>query len=93
MIPEFLNETVTAKYPVIKQLLDLLQNRLLIHYGWRDANGATFSAGLVETRKITPDSWDGILELYVDGLTVQGAPLEGKASAIVQAGGTVSWSK
>ncbi|CAN0489109.1 unnamed protein product, partial [Scytosiphon promiscuus] len=78
------------KIPAVKNLLNFLQNKLMIRYGWRDANGATFSAGIVEEGKLTPDSMDNIFEIYLNVMTVKGAPFEGKASTIIQAGGKVT---
>ncbi len=90
VVPGFVDGTLTSKIPAVKNLLDFLQNKLLIRYGWRDANGATFSAGIVEEGKLTPDFLDNIFELYLNEMTVKGAPFDGKASTIIQAGGKVT---
>lgn len=90
LLPGFVDGTLTSKIPAVKNLLNFLQNKLMIRYGWRDANGATFSAGIVEEGKLTPDSMDNIFEIYLNVMTVKGAPFEGKASTIIQAGGKVT---
>ncbi|QPH56029.1 hypothetical protein [Pontivivens ytuae] len=89
LIPPFVDETLTAKFPAIAGLLETLQNKLLIRYGWRDPNGATFVASITERRRISPEVIERIAVLEVDQMGVKGAPLNGSSSAIVQAGGSV----
>ncbi len=89
LIPPFVDETLTAKFPAIAGLLETLQNKLLIRYGWRDPNGATFIASITERRRISPEVIGRFAVLEVDKMSVKGAPLNGSSSAIVQAGGSV----
>lgn len=89
ILPKELLGSITGSAPLVKQLIDLLQNKLFVNYAWRDAHGATFSAGLVDSIKITPESWDSVLKITVTGLQVKGAPIDGASSGIVQAEGTV----
>ena len=89
ILPKELLGSITGGAPLVKQLIDLLQNKLFVEYAWRDAHGATFAAGLVDPIQITPESWDSVLKITVTGLQVKGAPIDGASSGIVQAEGTV----
>ncbi len=86
--PEVLG-SITGKAPLIKRLLELLTESLFVEYAWRDEHGASFSGGLVSPEKLTPASWDNVLEIIVTGLKLKGAPLDGASSGIVQADGSV----
>ncbi len=89
ILPKELLGSITGSAPVVKQLIELLQEKLFVEYAWRDEHGATFAAGIVEPQKITPESWDSVLKITVTGLQVKGAPIDGASSGIVQAEGKV----
>lgn len=61
----------------VRDLVGTINTSLMLDYAYRDESGFTWKGGVVglpkEGKKITPDSWDEVFQMWFHGLTVLGA--------------------
>lgn len=77
---------VGSEFPFLQRLIDSINKRLVLDYGWRDESGPTWVGGLHNEDPgdlFTPGSWNGMLQMFLMQVRMKGA-----AGAIVTAEGT-----
>jgi hypothetical protein len=86
-LPLFLpTPPIVDEYKFLKNLVDSINHKLTLEYGWRDESGPTWSAILNQAFQdglFTPDSWKSVLQMSLLSLAVKGA-----AGSVVSAQGT-----
>jgi hypothetical protein len=77
---------VGTVFPFLQTLIDGINKKLMLDYGWRDESGATWFARLDQSfadGSFTPSGWQNVLEMSLTRVVVKGA-----AGAVVTAEGT-----
>lgn len=67
---------VGEEFPFLQRLIDGINKKLMLDYGWRDESGPTWFANLKQTFDdglFTPDNWKGFLEMSLLSVVLKGA--------------------
>lgn len=67
---------VSAEFPFLQRLIDTLNERLILNYGWRDESGPSFVGGLItqnDGERFSPENWKDVLEMFLQSVTIKGA--------------------
>jgi hypothetical protein len=67
---------VLDDFPFLKKLIEKINDKLVLDYGWRDEAGHTWVGGLSYPdpgERFTPDSWASMLEMFLMQVRIKGA--------------------
>ncbi|MBZ5505124.1 MAG: hypothetical protein LAO78_06535 [Acidobacteriia bacterium] len=67
---------VGSDFPFLKNLIDGINQKLVLDYGWRDESGTSWFGGLEQSfddGRFTPDAWKNTLEMSILSVSLKGA--------------------